>query len=357
MIWLIILLTIYTLILGAIIIINHQKPVFDIKQCSAEKNFSIIIPFKNEEVNLPALISSIKKLSYPNNKYEVIFVNDHSTDQSEKLVKKNKNINYLINQGHGKKAALKTGINKAQYEYIVTIDADCIIPSEYLQKMNCYINKTGNKMILGPVKYIDRPDFLGQFQQIEFLSLQAFTMATTFVKKPFLANGANLVFEKKKFNKVRGYNGNEHIASGDDVFLLQKFKEQYPKKIGFLKSKEVLIQTKAQKTWHDLFQQKIRWAGKSKDQSQKMALLLSFVILGINSGLIYSYLMFPEYLWFIIGKLLIESFLIYQTNKFYKTKIRLIHFLGSFIIYPFYFYGILFFALKGTYTWKGKTYK
>jgi glycosyltransferase involved in cell wall biosynthesis len=98
------------------------------------KRFSILVAFRDEEVHLPALIESLQLLEYPKEQYEIILVNDHSTDASENLVtqfeKSSINVKLLqLKEGlFGKKAALQLAIEQAQFEYIITTDADCIVP-------------------------------------------------------------------------------------------------------------------------------------------------------------------------------------------------------------------------------------
>ncbi len=359
MMWLLVFVPIlYSLLLAAIVIINSRHPVFKpLKIKKPHFTFSLIIPYKNEEENLSALLSSIQKINYPKDKFEIIMVDDHSTDSSAKLIHNTTHIKQFTNVGRGKKQALLTGISRSKYTYIVTIDADCIIPENYLKTIDSYLGQKPYKMILGPVKLLDKPDFLTQFQQMEFMVLQAFTMAFTFIKKPFLANGANLIFDKQAFYDVEGYAGNEHIASGDDVFLLQKFNEKYPGKIAFLKSPQTIIQTQAQKSWQDLWQQKIRWASKSTHQTQRTAQVTGLLILLANAASLFSFVYFSHLYWFLVSKASIDFWLLYKTSRFYKAKIKHRHFLLGFIIYPVYYLIVLILSLKGTYNWKDQTYQ
>ncbi|MCL4279634.1 MAG: glycosyltransferase, partial [Ignavibacteriaceae bacterium] len=95
---------------------------------------SVIIPFRNESENILASLKSIESQLYPIEKFEVIYVNDSSEDNSMEILKENiKKINikiisvpneYSIN-AH-KKRAVRFGIENAKGDIIVTTDADCI---------------------------------------------------------------------------------------------------------------------------------------------------------------------------------------------------------------------------------------
>jgi cellulose synthase/poly-beta-1,6-N-acetylglucosamine synthase-like glycosyltransferase len=330
-----------------------------------KQHFSILIPFKNEEKNLEELIDSLNKIKYPQNKFEIIFINDHSIDNGEKIIKKQTIVPYQIlkNSSRGlspKKEALETGINKAQFDYIVTTDADCRVSPYWLEELNAQIQKKHPKMILGPVKYADKKDFLNQFQIFEFISLQAFTSGSQSIGFPFLSNGANLAFDKKSFIEVEGYKGNKHIASGDDIFLLEKFRKRFKKEIVYLKSKNAIVITKPSQTWKKLYQQKIRWASKSKKIKNSFAQVTgaSLFLTNLAQIIVYGMLWFNPIFFILIlsSKWILEYILIKQANKLLNNKLFIKYFLASLIIYPFYMFYVANGTMQKKYTWKGNKY-
>jgi len=329
-----------------------KTPVYHTTTVPAKIKFSIIIPYKNEAKNLSVLLGSLQKLEYPKSLFEIILVDDSSMDTSYQIVDKQTFVKNLKNAGTGKKSALHTGILQAKHPWIITTDADCTLPQDWLKIFNDFIIENQPKMVLGPVKYFDTQRFVDQFQQFEFLSLQAFTIAVTYCNRPFLANGANLAFEKQAFFEVGAYIGNENIASGDDVFLLEKFAKAYPKKIYFLKSDQAIVQTKTQADWTGLLQQKVRWASKSKYQKNIWSKITGIIVLLANFMLIFAF--FSLNWWFISIKFLLDVMLLLITNRFYKTRLNWGYFIGSFVMYPFYLIIVAFLSLKGDYVWKGR---
>ncbi len=326
------------------------------KSLSPQTSFSIIIPFKNEAQHLDRLLKSLQAFDYPKDLIEIWMIDDHSTDNSVEIIKKYTFAKLLTNRATGKKKALETGITQSRSDWIITTDADTVMPPAWLKTFDVFITQNNPKMILGPVKYIDSNRFIAQFQQMEFLSLQALTMASLAAGRPFLANGANLVFLKKAFYQVGAYQGNAHLASGDDVFLLEKFHKAFPKQILFLKSQQVLVQTKAMPTWKDLWQQKIRWAGKAKHQKSFLGLITGSIILLTQAGLIASLFWYETLYWFILGKLILDALLLAILNRFYKAKLNPVYFMLSFFLYPWYFILVFLSSLKGGYVWKGRQY-
>ena len=110
--------------------------------------------------------------------------------------------------------------------------------------------------------------FLKGFQQLDFFSLQAATIGGFGAKIPFLCNGANLCYEKAAFRRVKGFTGNHKIASGDDIFLLEKFDKE-GLKTAFLKGKAAIVSTLPQASVGELVDQRIRWAGKTSATQNK----------------------------------------------------------------------------------------
>ncbi len=321
-----------------------------------QTTFSIIIPFKNEVQNLGALYHSLQKLDYPNDLFEVLMINDHSTDASTDMVRRFNEVKLLTNTGQGKKKALQTGILQSKFSWIVTTDADTVLPENWLKILDAFIQQYKPKMVLGLVNFFDDSRFITQFQQIEFLILQALTMAGLKAGKPFLANGANLAFTKEVFEQVGGYKGNAHIASGDDVFLLEKIHRKYPDKICFLKSQQAIVQTHAMSSWRHLWQQKIRWAAKTKHIKNTLAWLSGLLILSVQLTVLWAFWHYKPYAWFIAGKLFLDALLLVVVNRFYKARIHPIYFILSFLWYPFYFIVTALGAYRGKYIWKGQSY-
>ena len=97
-----------------------------------------------------------------------------------------------------------------------------------------------------------------------------------------LANGANLAFTKSAFDAVRGYEGNDGLPSGDDVFLLHKIKQLRPKNVRYLKHENVWVTTSSKKTLNGFLQQRVRWAGKASAYNDTLSIIVSFLVFFTN---------------------------------------------------------------------------
>ncbi len=339
----------------------NQKPV---------TTFSIIIPFRNEEKQLPVILSSLTKLSYPKKLFEILFVDDDSTDHSVSIINNFKiqnpklraNILKSDRQTNSpKKDAINTAIKVSNHNWVVTTDADCNLNSNWLKSLDVIICKRKPNMIVAPVHISTDISFISQFQSIDFLSLQGATIGCFGCKMPLLCNGANLAYQTSVFRELSGFKGNEQIASGDDVFLLEKFITHNKTKVTYANNYDTLVHTKPVKKWNALIEQRKRWAGKSRYYTNTNTKLIGVLVLLSNCIIIFSLLLFIEYpiicLSIILLKWSVDSLLIYKTAKAFKHSFSVRSYLKTIFIYPFFTVYIALSSLYTSFKWKGRVFK
>jgi cellulose synthase/poly-beta-1,6-N-acetylglucosamine synthase-like glycosyltransferase len=360
-----IILTIYCICIGILIFgVTKMKRVSHDNNAKNKTSFSIVVPFRNEAKNLPKLLHTISLLEYPKELFEVILVDDAS-DDNFKITHYNFSITLLNNQrksGSPKKDAIETAIKIAKHNWIITTDADCLVQKNWLTAINQYIQQENKKMVAAAVCYLPQKGLLHAFQNLDFISLQGTTIGSFGIDKPFMCNGANFAYEKSFFEQLNGFEGNETIASGDDVFLLQKAILQNKKAVGYCMNPESIVATKSEDSWTKLFQQRIRWAAKSTGYSSTFGKLLALIVFTTNIVWICVFLLWligqfdQNYFMLFIGcKFLIDYILLLQTARYFKTKLHWV-FISS-LLYPFFSTLVALNALLGNYTWKGRKFK
>lgn len=331
------------------------------------KKFSIIVAFRNEEDNLPKLLESFLFLDYPKDCFEIIFINDHSSDYSVQLIQEfvanfsNAQLLTLGEDESGKKAAIQNAIGQAKFEYILTTDADCCVPETWLTSFNQYPNEAD--ALIGSVGIHSTSGFLSTFQYYDFMALQAVGFALASLEKPILCNGANFCYKKTSFIQVKGFQGNEHQPSGDDVFLLQKLVKA-KLKIGFILHQNNLVITKASPDLSTFIQQRKRWFYKTKYASSWLQKALGILLLLTNLSVVTLFItsMYkPENLIGLIlllfVKVTIDFFLTFELAKKVKLSFCFTDFLIANLFYPF---GIVFFFAYLTNSkikWKQREYR
>ena len=335
-------------------------------------SFSIVIPFRNEEQNLPDLLNSISKLHYPKSLFEIIFINDASDDNSEKVLTKWRLENGLFQttvidsirlSKSPKKDAISRAIPFVINDWIITTDADCMVNQNWLLTLDNYIQNNKVSMLVGAVSYTCKFSFLHQFQQMDLTSLQGATIGSFGINKPFMCNGANFAYTKKLFLSLNGFKGNENIASGDDVFLLQKAIKSNPEEVHYLKSPSNIVFTKPLNNWIHLFFQRVRWASKTtsyeSDYGELLAMAVFFGNLSLVGMFFFSVFELADWTQFFVLfciKFTIDYILLFKTNHFLNKRKFLFPVISSFI-YPFFSTSVALYSLMGTYKWKGRTFK
>ncbi|TDP03842.1 glycosyltransferase family 2 protein [Flavobacterium sp. 245] len=329
-----------------------------------QTNFTIIVPFRNEEENLPKLLNSFSKLNYPTDLLEVILVDDSSNEKFQVSGFKFQVsiIDTIRVSNSPKKDAITTAMKHVKTDWVITTDADCIVPESWLLTFDNYIQENKVSMLAGAVTYECDNSFLDHFQQLDLTSLQGATIGSFGLNKGFMCNGANFAYQKTLFESLNGFEGNDKIASGDDVFLLQKAIEKFPNEVQYLKAQEAIVSTKPAENWKALFYQRVRWAAKTSSYKSAFGKVLGLIVFFGNFSfvigfflLLFGIVSYPLFVLAAFFKFIIDFILLSVTNKFLsKTKIKSL-FLSS-LLYPFFSSTVALYSLFGSYEWKGRRF-
>lgn len=323
--------------------------------------YSIIVPFRNEAKNLGKLVNSIRSNAFPREVYEIILVDDHSTDDSVQLARKIKDVRVIGLQEHyGKKQALAQGINAARGDVIITTDADCEVSENWLSSICYYFEERSAKLVSGAVTFRSEKKGFHHLQTIEFASLVGSGAAAIQLAIPGMCNAANLAFEKRAFYNVGAYSNNDHLASGDDEFLLHKIASEYPGTIFFNTFSRSFVKTDPLNSVTELIQQRKRWASKwtyyKHIRNSFLAVFIGLVNLSVLIAFFYAVAV-NQWIWLVIlFKAISEAIFLRSILRFVDKSLHPVYFLLLQIIYPVY---VVYFAVVanfGGYTWKGRRY-
>jgi len=366
-------ITIGLLVLYSILILYYHAGWRQLKPFSQTDldsliKISVIIPARNEEKNIGKLLSSIEKQTYPKPLFEVIVVDDHSTDNTAAIVNSYSFAKLikleLDNINSYKKKAIETGIVAASGDVIVTTDADCIVQKNWLKTIAAFKENTNAVFIAAPVVMENDSTLLQTFQTLDFLVLQGITAASVQKRIHNMCNGANLAYERKAFFEVNGFSGIDYIASGDDMLLMQKIAQQFPGKISYLLSKDAIVTTEPPKTWKEFFSQRVRWASKATKYNDIKIFCALFLVYFFNCALLALFItgFWMNSFWLslvgiLLVKTIIELMFLYPVAKFYNKQNLL-------PLFPFFqplhiVYTVIagWLGLFGSFEWKGRRVK
>ena len=162
---------------------------------------SIVIPVRNEEATIKALLERLNEQSYPFEKMEVIVADDESTDKTRQVIEEvAHNLSFTLTlftvAPHAypsrKKEALRQAIEKSKGEVIITTDGDCLPTKEWIAGIVAPFDDEEVQLVTGPVAYWGKPKLFNALQRTELLSLIGVGGATIKMGFPTMCNGANL---------------------------------------------------------------------------------------------------------------------------------------------------------------------
>lgn len=331
---------------------------------------SVIIPVRNEEYTLPLLLQDLKQQTYSSHRFEVIVADDSSTDKTlavtESLVASmpySLRLLPLANEPttSPKKRAIRQSICIAKGHLIVTTDGDCRVGPRWLETIASYYQKTGARLISGPISFIPDETVFGHLQIVESSSLIGAGACTMEMGFPSMCNGANLTYEKAAFEAVDGFSGIDHVASGDDELLMHKIAQHYPNGVRFLKSADAIVHTSPQPSFWAFYQQRKRWASKWRAYQSILPSLLAVFIFASNLslplaviGYATSYFSASQLIGLIALKAVPEWLFLGSVLTFLKKNRQIAWIPLTQLIYPLYvvLFGLV--AQQKGFQWKGR---
>jgi biofilm PGA synthesis N-glycosyltransferase PgaC len=373
MIWLKILvvaaLLVYTIfMLVSIFALLFAKKDPDFTKFTPLEKISIIVPFRNEEHTIVKCLESLAGQDFPKELLELILVDDNSEDDTKKAAEiflHARSFTYQLidlktHNLSGKKAAIELAVAKASSSIIITRDADTYTKSSRWLKSIAYeFVVTKPKLLVAPVM-LSGTSFIQLFQRFENLAISSIGYVFAKKKLPFVCSGANLAYRKDSFLQVNPYKDNLHIASGDDMFLLQSFKEA-KFSINTIKNPCAIAYTKAEKDVPSFINQRLRWAGKTKNMRLKTAWFIGSLLFLTNLAVlitaflaVFSGTNIKFCLFTLIYKCIIDFLLLFLGAIMYKQKLNFAFYIPAFMANLFYTPFIAVAAISVKPSWKGR---
>ena len=337
-----IIATIYLVFIS--IIINTVKTIFLLSHgnIKSKVKISVVVAAKNEEKNIPGLIKSLTEQKYSDDLYEVIIVDDNSTDDtlniSKELIKDLNNYSIITadeKKFKGKKGALQLGVEKAQHPYILITDADCRPEFNWIQ---AFADKFFVRFdfVFGVAPFFERENFINKISCFENLRSSLLTLTATKLRLPYSASARSFGFSKEAFYEIAGYSNTIETLSGDDDLLLREA-VKHKMKIDVLADRNAFVYSESMGKLDDYLRQKTRHTSTSVHYlfSQKL-FLSSWHFLNL-SFLISPLLLFisNKFLVLFFLKLFGDISLVLMTQKYFNYNFNFIEIILQQIIYEF----------------------
>jgi len=285
MIFLFAFILIYAAFIAAFTFASSQKKSEKSQNNSPSLGISIVVALRNEEHNVEKLIQSLQNQHYPSNLFEIILVDDHSTDTTLQLINSHPSIRVvkLGNKVCGKKAALKAGVSIAKFPFAALTDADCRPNPNWIKSISLQEDVESTSLVVAPVAMVHTNGIISAFQYWEFKILQTVTFGSAKLGIPVMCNGANLLVKTSDYQNIDLKE--DKSPSGDDIFLLHHLLK-YEKKVCFLQNRDATVYTIPESNFKCMLQQQLRWASKSKYYQHPTTIILGIITLFANFGLV-----------------------------------------------------------------------
>ncbi len=335
---------------------------------------SVVVAARNEADNVDACLSSLLAQNYPTDKYEMIFVDDHSEDDTRALAEahtagaSNLRVLSLGDLGDdsitGKQHALDHGIRSSHGEIIASTDADCAPPPSWLRAMTSRFNEdTG--VVVG-FSVLDEPrDGGGAFvklQSLELLGIFAAFAGGLAWRLAMGCTGNNLAYRRAAYEQLGGFMAMGFTVAEDNMFV--QWVDQHTEwHIDVAHSAESLVWTRPMPTYSAFLEQRLRWSSNSLE-NRLAVVWFSVVTYGVNLLLPVTMLLalagFGSIPWaagLVALKILPEWALMARGLSLFGRRDLLLYLLGLPAFHTSYVLLVGLAGLTGKSAWKGRSHQ
>jgi cellulose synthase/poly-beta-1,6-N-acetylglucosamine synthase-like glycosyltransferase len=285
---------------------------------------SVIVAAKDEELNIGGCIESMLKLDYPNDKLEIILVNDRSTDRTGEIMQthasrypflKYVEIKDIEGKLKGKTNALANAIAKAVGEIILTTDADIKVKPGWVRGMIGYYEQDSG--VVSSFSAIIPKGLFSGLQSIDWLYLLGIAAGGDGIGQPISCVGNNMSYRRKAYDEVGGYE-NIKFSVTEDFMLLQTINKRTKWKTKFPVDNSIMNETYPCGDIKELYRQKKRWAKGGLD-SHSAGMIVGAMAWFAGAAIFAGWAIgLKAYIIFFIAKFVMDAVYIFPIVKEFK---------------------------------------
>jgi cellulose synthase/poly-beta-1,6-N-acetylglucosamine synthase-like glycosyltransferase len=330
------------------------------------KPVSVIVAARNEEQNIKDCINALVYQEYPRQLFEIIVVDDRSTDSTSEIANSYKerfdNIDIVRikdtkTELPPKKYALEKGIQASNNPYLLFTDADCVPPPRWISAMvSNFDDRVG--VVVGFSPYSPSKGFLASFARYENLKTAIASAGSISLGKGYMCVARNLAYRRQVYEDVGGFQDTKMSISGDDDLFLQGVTKKTDWEITFAVCSDTFVPTSAPKNIVGYVNQKKRHfsAGRYYSPIIQVYLLLfhvaNFSLLASAALSIFYFSIFRIGLLFFVIKLVFDFAILARGAQVLGQRRFLVSFVPLEILYIVYNTVVGPLGILGKFNWK-----
>lgn len=329
-----------------------------------QHSFSIVIAARNEEAHLLRCIESAARQHYPADRFEVIVVDDRSTDRTAEIIAAAskqfpniRSVSILRNDTDmpNKKNALREGISISRNDILAFTDADCTLPHNWLQQLSDHFTgTTGVVAGYSPYNTAELPWIGKKYLHAEELLNSVYAAAAAHIGRAFMCTGRNLAYRKKVYDDAGGFETIKHSISGDDDLFLQRVRTDTSWGIRYMFPPESHVPTVPPLSLSAFINQRTRHISASRFYPTDAKAALALIHL-------FPFIILASYFWLpltsvIIAmvKINIDGMLIAKGADKFGETISLPEFIAGELLLPLYSLAVGPAGFLKKFSWKGE---
>lgn len=244
---------IYCSVLWFTVFFKNRKKMFSNPKPKRLPSITFLVPAYNEEKNIGKCLQSILNLDYPKNKLKVIVIDDGSTDNTPRIVKKFKKVKLIRQKNSGKAAALNNGLKYVKTELVACMDADSYPEKNYLLEMIGYLEKKNVAAVTPAMKVLNTQTIIQKIQWVEYLWQIFLRKIFNFFDCQYVIPGPGSVYKTFVLKKVGGFEVGNIAEDTEIAFRI------IDKGYRIENSINAYVYTEAPSNFKGLYKQRIRW--------------------------------------------------------------------------------------------------
>lgn len=239
-------------------LISSRDVVLRDSRKSYDKTISFVIPVYNEGEDLRSCLDSLQNIDYPKDKYEIVVVDDGSTNPItaqilEEYSKKYSNIKVIRKENGGAASARNVGIINSGGEIIITIDSDSVMDKDAPAKLVSYFDDPQVGAVTGSVRVLNPDKALTRWQSIEYDIILVYRRILEVFDSIYVTPGGLSAFRKDALIKVGLFDTNSLTEDQEIALKLQKANYK------LMATLDAFAYTRVPESLNKLVKQRVRW--------------------------------------------------------------------------------------------------